>query len=117
MPQQHNKHCVMCLVFSAEPSLFVCVHVYTAAAACRTNFMALWLNGFVMIPSVNVPAMGSDYLQVRQAHQSTAFRLITTAHAWSWLPQGQGLPAGGTGGASARLAGLRCDCDAAAECS
>jgi hypothetical protein len=31
---------------------------------CRTNFMALWLNGFVMIPSVNIPAVGSDYLQV-----------------------------------------------------
>lgn len=34
------------------------------AATNMTNFMALWLNGFVMIPSVNVPAMGSDYLQV-----------------------------------------------------
>jgi hypothetical protein len=27
--------------------------------------MALWLNGFVMIPSVNIPAVGSDYLQVK----------------------------------------------------
>jgi hypothetical protein len=61
--QAHARHSVK--VASSSP-LSVCLSAFVLAAApCRTNFMALWLNGFVMIPSVNIPAEGKDYLQVR----------------------------------------------------